>query len=52
MLPEVRKTARRGPFWFHHLVARLSLQLQIIQRSIHRQFPQHDQLRNPQQHMQ
>ena len=33
------------------LKRRLSLQLQIIQRPIHRQLPQHDQLRNPQQHM-
>ncbi len=29
----------------------VSLQLQIIQHPIHRQLPEHDQLRNPQQHM-
>jgi len=30
---------------------RLSLQLQIIQRPVHGQLTEHDQLRNPQQHM-
>ena len=41
----------KGPFWFHHLNARLSRHLQIVQHPVHGQLPQHDQLRNAQQHM-
>jgi len=41
----------KGPFQFQHSGSWFRRDLQIIQRPIHRQLPQHDQLRNPQQHM-
>ena len=41
------KTARKGPFQFLHLEGLICWKLQIIQRPVHRQLTQHDQLRNP-----